>query len=116
MTNIIPSLEQARQASKELLLLGDSKINKVILALADSVEINVETIIDANKKDLARMDKSDPKYDRLLLNKQRISDIASDIRSVASLTSPFNQVLESYTRPNGMKITKLSVQIGRAHV
>ena len=112
MTNIIPSLEQARQASKELLLLGDSKINKVILALADSVEINVETIIDANKKDLARMDKSDPKYDRLLLNKQRISDIASDIRSVASLTSPFNQVLESYTRPNGMKITKLSVPFG----
>ena len=112
MTNTIPELEQARQASKELLLLGDSKINKVILALADSVEINVETIIDANKKDLARMDKSDPKYDRLLLNKQRISDIASDIRSVASLTSPFNQVLESYTRPNGMKITKLSVPFG----
>ena len=125
MTNIIPLLEKIRQASRGLVMLEEDKIDSVILALADAVDANVEKIIAANKKDLERMDPSNTKYDRLLLDEKRINAIAEDIRSVASLPSPLNKILETTVRPNGMKITKISVpfgvigtvfEIGRAHV
>ena len=44
---------------------------------------NHDLIIEENKKDLALMDKSDPRYDRLLLNAERLEGIAADIRNVA---------------------------------
>ena len=50
-------------------------------------------IIEENKKDLALMDKSDPKYDRLLLTAERIEGIAADMRNVAGLPSPLDRVL-----------------------
>ena len=112
MTNIIPLLEKTRQASRGLVMLEEDKIDSVILALADAVDANVEKIIAANKKDLERMDPSNTKYDRLLLDEKRINAIAEDIRSVASLPSPLNKILETTVRPNGMKITKISVPFG----
>jgi glutamate-5-semialdehyde dehydrogenase len=58
------------------------------------------------------MEKSDPLYDRLLLSKERIEGIAADIRSVAALPSPLGHTLSVSTRPNGMRITKVSVPFG----
>jgi glutamate-5-semialdehyde dehydrogenase len=58
------------------------------------------------------MDKNDPKFDRLLLSPDRIKGIASDIRSVAGLSNPIGRVLAEYTRPNGLKITKITVPFG----
>lgn len=51
-------------------------------------------------------------YDRLLLNRERIAGIAADIRNVASLPSPLGKILSETVRPNGMKITKVSVPFG----
>ncbi|MDD6364565.1 MAG: glutamate-5-semialdehyde dehydrogenase [Bacteroidales bacterium] len=53
-----------------------------------------------------------PGYDRLLLTSERISSIASDMEKVATLSSPLGRVLDSFTRPDGMKITKMSVPLG----
>ncbi|HCY41704.1 MAG TPA: glutamate-5-semialdehyde dehydrogenase, partial [Prolixibacteraceae bacterium] len=64
------------------------------------------------KKDLERMDVADPKYDRLKLTKERIDGIASDIENVAKLPSPVGRVLTETVRPNGMKITKVTVPFG----
>ena len=58
------------------------------------------------------MDKSNPKYDRLMLTSARISGIASDIRKVAALPSPLGHILNETIRPNGMKICKISVPFG----
>lgn len=58
------------------------------------------------------MDPADPKFDRLKLTEQRIEDIAADIRNVASLPSPLGRVLAETVRPNGMKLTKVSVPFG----
>ncbi|MFA6580747.1 MAG: glutamate-5-semialdehyde dehydrogenase, partial [Paludibacter sp.] len=69
-------------------------------------------IMTENAKDLAAMDKSNPMYDRLLLSKERIEGIAADIRNVASLTSPLGKTLMETERPNGMKITKITVPFG----
>lgn len=110
--SIIPQLEQARLASRELLLLDPATINAVLMALADAAEANSTLIIEANAKDLARMEPTDPKYDRLLLNKERIATIAGDIRNVATLPTPLDTVLETTIRPNGMQISKVVVPFG----
>ena len=99
-------------ASRTLNLVSTEKINEVLLALADKTVAQADVILAANEKDLAAMDKSNPMYDRLLLNKERLAGIASDIRNVASLPSPLGRVLMQTERPNGMQITKLSVPFG----
>ena len=82
------------------------------MTLADAVEANIEQILAANLLDLQRMSQDDPKYDRLKLTDGRLRDIASDMRSVASLPSPLNVTLSSVTRPNGMVINKVTVPFG----
>lgn len=105
-------LEKALAASRELNLLSEEKINGVLIRLADAAEANAEAIIEANKKDLDRMERSNPMYDRLLLDRERIEGIAADIRNVAGLKSPVGEVLSVVERPNGMKITKVRVPFG----
>lgn len=58
------------------------------------------------------MDKNDPKYDRLKLTEERLKGIAADTRNVATLPSPLGKVLKESVRPNGMKLTKVSVPFG----
>ena len=94
--------KSARIAARKLNRLSTDEINNLLLALADAVEANIQEILEANALDLARMSESDPKYDRLKLTDGRLRDIASDMRSVASLPSPLNVTLSSVTRPNGM--------------
>ncbi|WP_460880763.1 glutamate-5-semialdehyde dehydrogenase [Pontibacter rugosus] len=69
-------------------------------------------ILEANQQDLQRMDTSDPKYDRLKLTEDRIQQIADDIRSVATLHSPLNKVLQERKLENGLSLTKVSVPLG----
>lgn len=99
-------------ASRSLNLVTDETINRVLLALADEAVAQTEIILVENSKDLAAMEKSNPMYDRLLLTKERIEGIAADIRNVASLPSPLGKHLEEVDRPNGMKLTKISVPFG----
>ena len=58
------------------------------------------------------MDKADPKYDRLKLTETRIKGITGDIRNVVSLPSPLGKTIYSYDKPNGLKITKVTVPFG----
>ncbi len=108
----ISQFKAIQKASRTLLLLSDKKINQVLNALAIAAEANTCFILAENKKDLSQMNESDPKYDRLLLTKERITDIASDIRNVAKLPSPVGRKLTEIDRPNGMNIKKLTVPFG----
>ena len=58
------------------------------------------------------MDPLNPKYDRLKLTAERIRAIAGGIRQVATLPSPSGRILNETVRPNGMKLTKVSVPFG----
>lgn len=105
-------LEKAREASRLVNLLSAEKINQVLCRIADAAVENTDKILKANAEDLARMDKNDPKYDRLLLTRERIAAISEDMRKVAGLQSPLGKVLAEWTQPNGMKISKVSVPFG----
>lgn len=104
--------QSAVLASRSLNLVSDETINQVLLALANEAVAKTPIILTENAKDLAAMDKSNPMYDRLLLSKERIEGIAADIRNVASLISPLGKTLMETERPNGMKITKVTVPFG----
>ena len=58
------------------------------------------------------MDAADPKFDRLKLTGERIEGIASDIENVAKLESPVGKILKESVRPNGLKISKVTVPFG----
>lgn len=106
------TFENARKAANALNMLEEKTINEVLMALAEQTEEDCQYILEENKRDLDAMDKADPKYDRLMLTEKRIFDIASDIRKVASLPSPLGRILWEDVRPNGMKISKVSVPFG----
>ena len=106
------TLEAVRLASRKLALLDTKKINEILIAVADAAVENIERILTANVMDLQKMEVSNPKYDRLKLTRERICDIALDIRNVASLPSPLGNVLYEDVRPNGLKIKKVSVPFG----
>lgn len=104
-------LKQARKASTTLLALSDSEIQTVLRDTSDALVAATTDIIEANARDLARLDKSNPKYDRLMLTPERIAGIADDMRSVAALPSPRRE-LERTVRPNGLVISKVAVPFG----
>ncbi len=111
-TNLNETFAAVQVASRELALLNDNVINQILNAVADAAIAETPFILAENKKDLARMDKNDPKYDRLKLTKERLKGIAADTRNVATLPSPLGKVLKESVRPNGMRLTKVSVPFG----
>jgi glutamate-5-semialdehyde dehydrogenase len=108
----IPLFNNARKASRTLNVLDRESIDKVLLKVADTALENSKYIVTENQKDLAMMDKSDPRFDRLLLTAGRIENIAADIRNVVKLPSPLGKVLLRTTPGNGLIISKISVPFG----
>lgn len=101
-----------RNASRTLIGLKNNTIDAILVEIAEKAIEETEFILKENKKDLDRMDKNDPKYDRLLLNKDRILGIAQDIKNVANLTSPVGKVIQDKQLENGLDISKVRVPIG----
>lgn len=112
MTDLKQTFIAVGAASRKLALLTDGEINEILLAVADAAIAQTSLILTENEKDLARMDKSNPKYDRLTLTEERLKGIAADIRNVATLPSPLGRILKETLRPNGMKLSKISVPFG----
>lgn len=102
----------AKKASHSLQLLTDDERNAVLLAVADKITEKTEGLLRANRQDLERMDKSNPMYDRLLLNADRLAGIAGDMRHVATLPSPLGRTLKDKTLDNGLHLRRVSVPFG----
>ena len=105
-------LERARDAARDLARNDDATVRAVLCALADKTRANREEILAANRSDLSRMPQDDPKYDRLLLNPERLDAICADLRHVADLPSPVGEVLEQRTLANGLRLSKVRVPMG----
>ena len=112
MGEMTSTFKKVREASRSLVACTEDQINQVLLMLADATENNIKQILAANADDLSRMDESNPKYDRLKLTEDRIHGITEGIRNVALLPSPVGRIIGETVRPNGMKLTKVSVPFG----
>lgn len=109
---ILSALIQVRRASRRLIDLSDSDIADLLNELADLTLAETDFLLAENRLDLDRMDPSDPKYDRLLLNADRLAAVAADLRKVAGLPSPLNLLLEERELPNGLHLSRLTVPLG----
>ena len=103
---------KAKEAGRTIAAISDNKRREVLLAVADDIVAESNALLEANRSDLSRMDKSSPLYDRLLLNEERIRAIASDMRSVADLPSPLNRILCDRILQNGLRLRRISVPFG----
>ena len=106
------TLQKARAARGQLAQMTDGARSALLLAAAHELTAATEELLAANAEDLARMDPSNPLYDRLLLTPERLEGIAADMRKVAALPSPLDRVLSERTRPNGLRIRQVSVPFG----
>lgn len=107
-------LERTKSVKNSVALLNADEKNKALYAIADALEENTAQILKANELDIEAVKGiiSDVMLDRLLLTDKRIKAMADGVRAVAKLPDPTVNVLEENVRPDGLKITKISVPLG----
>ena len=107
--------QQAKAASRELAKLTTAEKNACLLAMATALEQNADAIKQANALDMefgASHGLSAAMLDRLKLDDKRIAGMAKGLREVAALPDPIGKILDERTRPNGLKLQKISTPIG----
>lgn len=112
MKSIEPLIVKTHKAAVGLRNAKDAQIKRTLLALANALESNAAPIIRANKKDVAKQDAADPKVDRLILNEERIKNIANAIRQISKLPNPSGKVIEKKILKNGLELEKQAVPLG----
>jgi len=105
-------LLRARVAAARLGLLSTQEKNALLLAIANAIEADAESILAANCEDLETSGRDGDMRDRLLLTQERIRDMARGVREVAALPDPVGETLAEWTRPNGLRIRKVRVPLG----
>ena len=106
---------RSKAAQKELAKAGGAAIDKALINIASALEKNAAYILEENSKDIRAAEDagtSQAMIDRLTLTHDRISGMAQGLRQVAASETPVGRVLWGETRPNGLKIEKISVPIG----
>ena len=106
---------RARAASKRLATASTAQKNEWLQLAAKNLEARAAEIVEANQHDLnstLARELSAAQLDRLRLTPQRIKSAAKGLLDMAELPDPVGRVLESKTRPNGLKIDKISVPLG----
>lgn len=110
--SLTPLFQQAKEASRQLVVLTESERNDILLHVADAIETHADELLEANAEDLSAMDSHAPLYDRLLLTADRLDGIAADMRHVAGLPSPLGRVSHAHTLNNGLRLHRVSVPFG----
>jgi glutamate-5-semialdehyde dehydrogenase len=117
-TSVNPSLstreklEHARDAAPRVAELFTEEKNKLLLSMANAIEAQTASILEANQKDLETSGTVGAMRDRLLLTPQRIVTMAAGMREVAALPDPIGETIVEWTRPNGLLIRKVRVPLG----
>ncbi len=105
----------SKVAYERLSTASNEEKNDALHLIANEIENNEEYILSENKKDIqiAKSNNlSEAMIDRLSLNDLGIKNIASSMRDIAKLNDPVGNELESWDRPNGLHIKKISIPIG----
>jgi glutamate-5-semialdehyde dehydrogenase len=105
----------AREAAAELALASPEQKNAALEAMAARLEARVLAILEANRRDIeaAQGKGRDAAFiDRLMLDQERVAAMARGLREIAVLPDPIGQVTASWTRPNGLNISRMRVPLG----
>ncbi|MGO2508593.1 glutamate-5-semialdehyde dehydrogenase [Vibrio hibernica] len=113
--DLIKMGQAAKKASFQLATAPTAQKNKALAIIADELEANAAAILAANIKDIElgrAAGLTDALLDRLLLNQQRLSDIAADVRNVIHLNDPVGSEIDSKILENGMSLARRRVPLG----
>lgn len=105
--------KRAQNAANKLALMNTATKNKALLQLADDLIKNKNQIIAANQQDLAAATQMPTKFtDRLMVNSQRITDMANGLRTIADLNDPTSQIDKGWITKDGLQILQRRVPLG----
>lgn len=105
----------AKDAAFELATASTAQKNQALAIIADELEANAATILTANAKDIElgrEAGLTEALLDRLLLNEERLTGIANDVRNVISLNDPVGSEIDSKVLENGMSLSRRRVPLG----
>ncbi|HDU8579076.1 TPA: glutamate-5-semialdehyde dehydrogenase [Vibrio diabolicus] len=105
----------AKDAAFELATASTAQKNQALAIIADELEANSVAILAANAKDIElgrEAGLTDALLDRLLLNEERLTAIANDVRNVISLNDPVGSEIDSKVLENGMSLSRRRVPLG----
>ena len=107
--------KKALKASSQIANISEKKRDKALIKIANNILKNSKKIENANEKDIKLAKKNSVNsnlIDRLLLDSGRIKNLSTDIKNIVKLKSPIGRLLDKKIRPNGLKISKVSVPLG----
>ena len=105
----------AKEAAKILAKTSSEQKNHALEAMSEHILSDKKIILDANKIDIenAKSKKLSASFiDRLELNEERISSISDALKEIASFKDPVGKILDSWQRPNGLQISRVSTPLG----
>lgn len=115
MTDLNSMGEKAAAAKYEVQKLSAGEKNRALEAAADMLLADTDVILAENAKDIARGEENGMHpgmLDRLRLTGERIAAMAEGLRQIAGLEDPVGEILDTFTRPNGLVISKRRVPLG----
>ena len=115
ISELITKGSAARTASRELRNLPTEKKNTALEAIATALDNQQRSILEANSLDMEegrRAGLTDALLDRLMLNKDRLKGMASDVRTIIGLPDPIGEIFDGRTLENGLRIERRRVPLG----
>jgi glutamate-5-semialdehyde dehydrogenase len=115
MNELLTKAKRLQQAAKTLALLSTEEKNEALTRIAEALIKQKEWILQENEKDVAlgkEQGLSPALIDRLQLTSERIEQIVDGVRQVAGLPDPTGEIVEEWTRPNGLRIQTVRVPLG----
>ncbi|WMV74852.1 glutamate-5-semialdehyde dehydrogenase [Geobacillus thermodenitrificans] len=115
MNELLEKAERLKTASQTLAMLSTEEKNAALEQIAKAIDRKRAVILAENEKDMAAgraQGLSPALLDRLQLTNERIDQIISGVRQVASLPDPVGEIIEEWTRPNGLRIQTVRVPLG----
>jgi len=112
--NILKIGKQAKEASRDVSQLSTKSKNEILSSAAENLFKNKDSILKANELDIKEnKNKLNPAtLDRLILDEKRIESISKGLVEISRLEDPVGKIIEKWSRPNGLKIEKISIPLG----
>lgn len=115
MSELITKAKIVKQAALEIAKNTTEEKNEALISISEALRKNIAYILEENNKDIDNGRKNglhESLIDRLVLNEERINDMADALIQLTELNDPVGSVIEEWDRPNGLKIAKVRVPIG----
>ena len=109
---VAETCRMAKEHAAAIAFSSDEDKNMMLALAADALVAHAGEIMEANKRDVEACTRGEQFRDRLLLNEVRIAGIAKGLKALERLACPVGEVIEHYTAPNGLDISRVRVPFG----